>query len=572
MDEITEKCLKIIELHENGILQSELWKLAKIDSRKCSRIIANLINYYELIERVEVRNDGIKTFLLKRKPSNEKLIETIESTYCNNENVSIPKLIEYHRLIVNSEIVRELPIPKIKTYKILDRPLLEILLTELMESGQTISQLSKKHGIVQADIRRELFSIMKKQTLIEDGLLIRRSNWVTIIEPQNPENVYSIIPIPLEAKIFDPLLGFSLLNWVQFIHDFEESLEKIPQEDVFDSYRELCCEYWEMTTEKFNEIFQKFSSQFINSIFGPIPVITSASQYESINEIISDTDTAVLQLPFNEHIIEKKIQEIEIFIQSGFGTIPEVEYCVIALMDVMRVNESAKINQKWYIKKINKLNERLFQKIFAISNLDLDQLFDREKIVGPETEIPLKIQGEDNHRITFTSPSDTLIISGEYLDAYQEHPQFSVYLHSISTVKCIANCLKEASFFKQIPATVGKVYTLDIKAEGNWVIEVNYPIPDSAQTLPFHIIGENDSSSDFFVLTEGKKAVTIQSFNAESIIVTMKNSNGKIFTHLIYEVGPVDKKITIENDILRICNFDVKTSGKWIIDIKNVRK
>jgi len=47
-------------------MQSELWKLLKIDSRKCSRIVKKLIDD-ELVERIECRKNGIKTFLLKAK-------------------------------------------------------------------------------------------------------------------------------------------------------------------------------------------------------------------------------------------------------------------------------------------------------------------------------------------------------------------------------------------------------------------------------------------------------------------------------------------------------------------------
>ena len=35
--------LQFIKSHENGILQSDLWKALKIDSRKCSRIVAKLL-------------------------------------------------------------------------------------------------------------------------------------------------------------------------------------------------------------------------------------------------------------------------------------------------------------------------------------------------------------------------------------------------------------------------------------------------------------------------------------------------------------------------------------------------
>ncbi len=37
-----DKILKLIKSKKKGILQSDLWKLAKIDSRKCSSIVTDL--------------------------------------------------------------------------------------------------------------------------------------------------------------------------------------------------------------------------------------------------------------------------------------------------------------------------------------------------------------------------------------------------------------------------------------------------------------------------------------------------------------------------------------------------
>jgi hypothetical protein len=567
MDEITEQCLKIIESHENGILQCDLWKLANIDSRKCTRIVVFLLSEGR-IERTEVKVDNIRTFLLKKILSLEEILATIESKHNENEGPSVKEFIESHRLVVNNEIVRALPIPPIQSFKILDGPLSEILVNDLLEKGKTISQLSKKIEVSPDDIKKELTGLITRQTLLEDGFIIRRSDWTTIIEPKKSEFVYSVIPIPMEAKIFDLLLGFSLLNWGHYFQSFEKNMEIIPAEEVIESFRELCCDFWEISEETFNEIYQIFNPQFVNSIFGPLPVIRSPSMYESIRDTICNSDTLALQLPLKDDRINDKIAEIEISIQCGFGTLAEVEYCVIALMDVMKVCEK----NKWKsdVKHIQQLNEELFRKIFDIPNFDIEQLFEDEKVGESDTEIPWKMEGEGNHRITFTAPSETLVISGEYQGAYLKRPEFSVDLHSPSTVKCIAKSLKEISFFEQMPAIVGEAYTLDIKAVGYWVIEVNCPIPDSAETLPFHIVGENDSSSDFFVLTEGKKEVSIQSFNSEHIVVTMKNSHGNFYAHLLTEIGPVDKKITIKNDLFRICKFDVKTSGKWIIGIENI--
>jgi Lrp/AsnC family transcriptional regulator, leucine-responsive regulatory protein len=61
-----EDGLKLIQSKPEGILQSELWKELGVDSRKCSRIVKKL-EESGLIERVEFKKEGIKTYLLRAK-------------------------------------------------------------------------------------------------------------------------------------------------------------------------------------------------------------------------------------------------------------------------------------------------------------------------------------------------------------------------------------------------------------------------------------------------------------------------------------------------------------------------
>ena len=61
-----EDGLILIQSKPEGILQSELWKELGVDSRKCSRIVKKL-EESGLIERVEFKKEGIKTYLLRAK-------------------------------------------------------------------------------------------------------------------------------------------------------------------------------------------------------------------------------------------------------------------------------------------------------------------------------------------------------------------------------------------------------------------------------------------------------------------------------------------------------------------------
>ena len=58
-----EEALDYIKSHPEGALQSDLWKALKIDSRKCSRIVAKLLKDPHITREVE-SVDGIRTYRL----------------------------------------------------------------------------------------------------------------------------------------------------------------------------------------------------------------------------------------------------------------------------------------------------------------------------------------------------------------------------------------------------------------------------------------------------------------------------------------------------------------------------
>jgi hypothetical protein len=63
MTDLEQQAIAVISESENEVLQSELWKVLGVDSRKCSRIVKKLLDMNR-VERVEHRQDGIKTYRL----------------------------------------------------------------------------------------------------------------------------------------------------------------------------------------------------------------------------------------------------------------------------------------------------------------------------------------------------------------------------------------------------------------------------------------------------------------------------------------------------------------------------
>ncbi len=69
--EIEEKILKLIKSRKKGILQSELWKKAEIDRRKCSRVVEKLENEGKILREQET-SKGTRTYRIRLAEKIEK--------------------------------------------------------------------------------------------------------------------------------------------------------------------------------------------------------------------------------------------------------------------------------------------------------------------------------------------------------------------------------------------------------------------------------------------------------------------------------------------------------------------
>lgn len=68
---IEDKALEIIKSNEKGVLQSDLWKDLKIDSRKCSRIVSKL-EAEGKIKRTWETVSGTRTYRLTYLPQKKE--------------------------------------------------------------------------------------------------------------------------------------------------------------------------------------------------------------------------------------------------------------------------------------------------------------------------------------------------------------------------------------------------------------------------------------------------------------------------------------------------------------------
>jgi len=376
MDEIASNALKIIESHPQGILQCDLWRRLHIDSRKCSRVIESLLISNQ-ITRTLYKKDGIKTFLIQPKKINNKIFASIELEYCKTHNCTFQQLIDEKRLITDGQIFKSSENRIITKYTILDEPLRNLLIADLMQKKQSLFELIEKYGIIGYDIVHEILWLRNNPYLFDQGYLLKSF----------PILSYQIVPIPLEVKIFDPFFGFSLLNWNELLLEFYDEIEILEKEDCFDEYSELISVHWNIPDFIVIENLMKTEFFFINSIFGPIPIIFCKSIKNQVLDMIFKSEN-VKKRNITKKNIDHHILKIDKIFQNDFGTVLNIQKNVIYLANIVQFckNNSICLHND----KIRSLNERIFKGLFSIYYPNIDPIHENSLLVGKRLKITQK--------------------------------------------------------------------------------------------------------------------------------------------------------------------------------------
>ena len=568
MDKITVQSLKLIASRPEGIRQADLWKLLNINHRTCSKVVRKLAAG-GFIRRREVNIDGIiKTYLLTPVlPVNFKQFRTIHPASRDvTGSPDLEELVRNHQIVVKGRIVKSVDDLGTGPYRILTRPLREILIDDLKKGSCSFRDLADRHTLSQEDIRHEIKSLIRSEHLPEQGYVIGRSGHRRRTKTQGSEYVYSLIPVPVKARIFDPFLGFSLLDWTRFLALPGNEPHLVPVHEVMAAYRDLVHAVSGIPYTTIEAHLSRSSCIFIGSTFGPVPVLTRSAAYLEIFSSLTGGDELALQVPLSDAEMERKIREIEAFIRHGPGNLSEIQQYVLALSDMLR--SCGKDERRQYLDRLEFLNEQFFRKLFHSDSPVPGQTRDSRPVELTEPALPVTIQGSGDRDILFEAQSGTIVISGEYAG----EGRFFLLRRTRITTSLIHATPAPDSFSEMISTKKGRVCSLAIRANGAWSLRLSSPSLETAKTLPFRILGQNRQVTEPFILTAGKKVFSVNHYGSGRIVITLNNSEGPAIIPVLDSKGPQEISQMIQNDRLCIGWLDVYAHGNWRITIENEQR
>jgi hypothetical protein len=335
-------------------------------------------------------------------------------------NRQIRELIHNRQVVSNGRLVAQYELFNPDSFRILDQPLAILITDELIHGSWTIDELAEKFGIDNNDVRSVLLPLMSDPSAFE-GCYIPRRTGRDEREGHRVNTRYSYVPIPINARIFDPTLGFSLLGWRSLLKEFNATLFIPTTSELDKQYCEKISSFWEIPTQKVIDYYSKEKLCFIPSVYGIFPVIERDEIYTSIKKKVEEHPD-LLSKRFRRRRLEKERLMFEQYLLQGPGTIPELQSLVVFLYDILSfcLNEGLEDD----FKSFSEINFNLFRMVFNVSENISPEIEDTklstelQSLTEPDNKIVLRgdrevSDGVNYHTISIGNRTVFKFVEGE---------------------------------------------------------------------------------------------------------------------------------------------------------------
>ncbi len=285
-------------------------------------------------------------------------------------------LAENRQLISNNRIVLPWQISTFDSFRILEKPLYELIIRDLKESSWTIDELAIKYGISKEDIREPLTIAMRDPVFTAEGFIPRRVG--RIKRNGKGSNVqYALLPIPIEARIFDITFGLSLLHFDSLLTKHVDQLQFLSYSDGLYSFKETIVNCWNIDEDKIHQYINKHDGDCILSAIGPLFIPKERGIFEKIRLKLFEEEKLLIPR-FNRRNIDTIIRNIRRAFNEGFIDITDLHNTVIEFSDLTRYCKYRNLMSEY--KELIDISEDVFYSLFI-------QLPEKNVIPVQETKI-----------------------------------------------------------------------------------------------------------------------------------------------------------------------------------------
>lgn len=192
-------------------------------------------------------------------------------------------------------VLNQSPVNKIPEYgapiRVLDKPFATAIFDKLQSSQYTISELADEIGVREKHVRRIInkHRHQRFEDLLEEYQAVLRAK-----DTRGPAVVYSLESIPYFARVIDPTLSCSLLEWTDELLTRFDTTRQIPcgkVTEIDEDYAFVIADYWGFDPDDAFDYLTEFNRRYVETALGPLPVVETEEEYGSVRSRFAEPST-----------------------------------------------------------------------------------------------------------------------------------------------------------------------------------------------------------------------------------------------------------------------------------------
>lgn len=204
------------------------------------------------------------------------------------------ELIEKGHVVVGGKLATETPSRSRADVHVFEAPVIEQIVDKLRRGQYKTRELAPELPLD----REELDDILADLRYNRLTTLTNHQGVVRAAGTDGPANIYTVDPLPFQARTVDPTLSGHLLIATGVFPNDSPLTETASSHSAYDQYASRVEEYWDLPESELNSEVDT-DTTFVRSALGPLPLISEFPDVETVQSRVLDTEDAYVHKQYS---------------------------------------------------------------------------------------------------------------------------------------------------------------------------------------------------------------------------------------------------------------------------------
>lgn len=223
------------------------------------------------------------------------------------------QFLQDQRVIADGVILKSIPDGE-PPVRVLEQSFSDTILDLLGQGYFTAEELAEEIGVRKHDVRTRISGLKqigrKKAygTPPTEQVLQKRNGVIRVKNMRGPAAVYTLESVPFHARVTDPTLGFSLLNFEERLAEFPVVIDHIPAgkaSEMDEDYARVVGDFWEIPAQEAFDYLTQFDRSYIDTAMGPLPNVHAPDEEQPVRDRLSEADDSYERRSVTDQMLER---------------------------------------------------------------------------------------------------------------------------------------------------------------------------------------------------------------------------------------------------------------------------